>query len=404
MKVDICIIGGGIAGLWTLNRLRQQGYQTILIENADLGGDQTCASQGIIHGGTKYALTGTVTGSAKAISEMPKRWLSCLKGDGEIDLNQVEILAPHQFLWTENDIATRLTGFFASKLMQSKMVAIKSDQQADFFHQQYRNSQFNGHVYQLNEPVINTQQLINKLFNNYKQSVIKATISDIKRTSDNDYQLYFDGDVNIQTKQLILTAGNGNQALYHKIFSDSNAKHSMQVMQQRPLQMLMLKGKNLKPIYAHRLGVSALPTITISSHKIPELDETIWYIGGELAEKFATKSQYELIIAAKEQLSKFIPWQNFENIDWSSLYVNRAEPLMDKGQRPDNQFMAVKDNIILAWPVKLALTPLLADDICNLLEQSRLIAKNKPLPIEFENFIKPGLCKMPWEKTKQWSQ
>ena len=52
-STDIIIFGGGIAGLWLLNRLHNEGYQAILLETEALGGSQTIASQGIIHGGLK---------------------------------------------------------------------------------------------------------------------------------------------------------------------------------------------------------------------------------------------------------------------------------------------------------------------------------------------------------------
>jgi len=60
VRVDVAIIGGGIAGLWLLARLRQRGYGVLLIESERLGTGQTISSQGIIHGGTKYALRGQV--------------------------------------------------------------------------------------------------------------------------------------------------------------------------------------------------------------------------------------------------------------------------------------------------------------------------------------------------------
>ena len=42
-STDIVIFGGGIAGLWLLNRLRTEGYQAILLESRELGGGQTFA-------------------------------------------------------------------------------------------------------------------------------------------------------------------------------------------------------------------------------------------------------------------------------------------------------------------------------------------------------------------------
>ena len=58
VTVDVLIIGGGIAGLWTLACLQKAGYKAVLLESQSLGHGQTRYAQGIIHGGTKYALSG----------------------------------------------------------------------------------------------------------------------------------------------------------------------------------------------------------------------------------------------------------------------------------------------------------------------------------------------------------
>ena len=60
-KIDIAILGGGIAGLWLLNLLVSRGYSVVLLEKEALGAGQTIASQGMIHGGVKYALQGLLT-------------------------------------------------------------------------------------------------------------------------------------------------------------------------------------------------------------------------------------------------------------------------------------------------------------------------------------------------------
>ena len=71
---DIIVCGGGIAGLWLGNTLMRAGYNVILIEKDRLGAGQTLASQGMIHGGQKYVLTGALSPHAAAISSMPERW------------------------------------------------------------------------------------------------------------------------------------------------------------------------------------------------------------------------------------------------------------------------------------------------------------------------------------------
>ena len=55
ISTDVLIVGAGVAGLWLNARLRGQGFSTVLVESATLGGGQSLKSQGIIHGGAKYA-------------------------------------------------------------------------------------------------------------------------------------------------------------------------------------------------------------------------------------------------------------------------------------------------------------------------------------------------------------
>ena len=72
--VDVAILGGGIAGLWLLARLQAAGYSALLLENQALGAGQTLASQGIIHGGLKYALDLKLNTASDALADMPARW------------------------------------------------------------------------------------------------------------------------------------------------------------------------------------------------------------------------------------------------------------------------------------------------------------------------------------------
>ena len=83
MRCDAVIFGGGIAGLWLLDELRRGGYSAVLLESRALGSGQTVASQGIIHGGLKYTLSGMLTKSAANISEMPGLWRECFAGQSE---------------------------------------------------------------------------------------------------------------------------------------------------------------------------------------------------------------------------------------------------------------------------------------------------------------------------------
>src|SRR3990167_7434350 len=109
-RADVVIFGGGIAGLWTLHTLLQRGYKAILLEAHEFGSGQTIKSQGIIHGGLKYALNGNLSAASQALQNMPKFWQQCLNGQGAIDLSATEVLSDHQAMWSIN----RLTGGAAS--------------------------------------------------------------------------------------------------------------------------------------------------------------------------------------------------------------------------------------------------------------------------------------------------
>ena len=94
ISTDVLIVGAGVAGLWLNARLRRQGFSTVVVERESLGGGQSVKSQGIIHGGAKYALHGALTGASEAIADMPRRWREALAGDGELDLSAAYVLSP----------------------------------------------------------------------------------------------------------------------------------------------------------------------------------------------------------------------------------------------------------------------------------------------------------------------
>ena len=147
---DILIFGGGIAGLWLINRLRERGYQCLLLETGTLGGAQTLASQGIIHGGLKYALGGGLSSESEAIAGMPDRWRAAIDGRDKVDLSGLRVLADTQNLWSTGSVASRMTSFFASKMLRGRIEKLKRDQ----FPSALANPRFKGQVYRLDDLVV----------------------------------------------------------------------------------------------------------------------------------------------------------------------------------------------------------------------------------------------------------
>jgi glycerol-3-phosphate dehydrogenase len=385
IHTDVAIFGGGIAGLWSLATLRQTGYRAMLFERNVLGGGQSIAAQGIIHGGTKYALTGNLTNSCQAIAQMPTVWRACLQGQGTVDLSAVKILSNHQYLWTSASLTSNLAGFFASKVMRSRIQQIPRAE----FPEPFNHSGFRGDLYRLEEPVLNTATLIQALANPYLAYCRQLSATHFQR-QDNHWLIHLPSGQMLQANHLLLTAGSGNAELLTQLGRNQPA------MQRRPLHMIMVKG-DLPPLYAHCLGAGALPKLTITSDITPD-NQTVWYVGGKVAEAGIECSADQQMMAAQKTLQDTLPWLNLTQVEWGVFTIDRAEPRMPNNQRPSDCFIHQQDQIITAWPTKLALAPRLAD---KLLEYLPPPGEHPPeIPVQLPT---PPMAQQPWYGNIPWS-
>ncbi len=385
LSLDVAIIGGGVAGLWLLNRLRNAGYRVALLESRALGSGQTRYAQGIIHGGTKYALTGKLTGSSEAIIEMPHRWRACLEGSGELDLTAVKLMSDHQYMWSTASLTSRMAGFFASKLMRSRTRALEGDERPALF----RDPRFRGQVYRLDEPVLDTASLVEAMAAPQRDVIFQA--DEMKLDPEQPGSVLLSGARRIEAQRLVLCAGAGNEALLQQLGRERPQ------MQRRPLHMVMLRGKALPAgVYAHCLGANALPRITITSHR-DATGNTLWYIGGQPAEQGVQRGREEQIAATREELASLFPWIDFSACEWSTLSIDRAEVRMADGSRPDNVFVEEQNKVITVWPTKLALAPRVADEVEKLLLD--VTARGDGESVDWPH---PDVAPLPWQEEERW--
>lgn len=387
IHVDVAIIGGGVAGLWLLGRLRKAGLHAVLLEADKLGAGQTRYAQGIIHGGTKYALTGKLTGSSEAIVEMPGRWRACLAGDGELDLSRVRLMSAHQYMWSTTSLTSRMAGFFASKLMRSRTRALEGSARPPLF----QHTAFKGQVYRLDEPVLDTASLVEELARPHQAYIFKAEGLRLNPEQPSEIRLS-EGRV-IKAQRIVLSAGSGNAALLEQLGREQQPQ-----MQRRPLQMVMLRGPALHSgVYAHCLGASANPRITITSH-FDLQGRTVWYIGGQPAEEGVGLKPEKQIKLVREELQGLFPWLDFSTCEWATLNIDRAEVKMPDGSRPDDVFAQAQDGIITTWPTKLAMAPRLADVVEDLLKDI-----NPSGSEETVDWPGPELAALPWQEEERWN-
>ena len=353
LSQDIVILGGGIAGLWLLHRLRAAGFAAVLIEKSALGDGQTIASQGMIHGGLKYALGGTLTGASEAIAGMPAHWQRCLHGEGDVDLRGTRLLSDTYYLWPRSSVRSRMTAFLGSKLVSSKARAVADADVPDFFR-----GHLNGPLYRLHDIVLDVPSLLHTLGEGCRPWIYRADCRLEHDANGNVSALVLPDGRRLSARLFICTSGNGNAAWLDTL------QPIAATMQQRPLQMVVVKHRMTAPIYVHCVAdnFSATPELTITSHPCRD-GSTAWYLGGELAERGATMQPAELIDATRRKLAAMFPWCDFTNAHFHSFFINRAEARQSDGKRPDRDSVVSQGNVLYCWPTKLTLAPALAQSV-----------------------------------------
>jgi len=381
IKLDVIIIGAGIAGLWLLNKLSQLGYQVALLENRSIGGVQTMASQGIIHGGVKYALMGNLTEAASGISRMTNVWAECVKGSGEIDLRQVRILSKTHYLWTRGLLTSGLKSFISSKLLASDSQVLKSKNYPEVF----KNKLFSGSLCECEETVFDVMSLVQVLSEPYKNKILWAEDSQTEYLWGEDKKLESIkiNNIKLEAAETIFTAGEGTENCLKNL---ENLEILEKIkMQKRPLHMVYLKSeKKLPEIYAHCVDSGTKPRITITTHYADD-GKMVWYLGGELAESGVSRSQEEQIAFAKLELEKLLPWVDLSGAEFSSFYINRAEVWSENNARPDGPFVRKINNFQVVWPTKLTFAP----------QAANLVIENLEKPKGLENPDFSGIKKAP---------
>ena len=337
IDVDVAIVGAGIAGLWLGNLLAQRGVAFAICEAEAVGGAQTAASQGIVHGGLKYALGGKATAASGALAAMPARWRACLAGRGDIDLRGVPLLAEHMHLFAPEPSA-RVRLFFGSRLTAGQCRRL--DATATPFRR--------GAVVEMDDFVIDVPQLVRRLATPLQDRIVAAKVAaDALRLERDGIAAIATPDAEIRARHVVLAAGLGNEALAHRAgFADVG-------MARRPLRQTSVRLPHAPGIYAHclRPGFGTAPDMTVTSHG------DVLYIGGAVAEDGAERNEEEQIAVVRGLLRRMFPAIDLSGARFDTHLAMRAEPLRGSG----GAFAKRHGNCILCWPLKLSLAPRLGE-------------------------------------------
>lgn len=393
MRLDAVIFGGGAAGLWLLDRLSRQGCQVVLLEASALGTGQTIGSQGIIHGGLKYTLNGWLTKSAQHIRKMPHVWRSALLGQTAPNLTHTRLRSDCCYLWRTDSLASR-AGMIGARIgLQVTPESVEPPDRPEPL------ATVSGTVARLAEQVIQPASFLSDLATQYHDRILKidavgGVAFDTRTPGEVQAVRLTDADtgqtLSLRPRQVIFTAGAGNAALRGQVGLSSA------VMQRRPLQMVLCRGP-LPELQGH--CVDGLKTrVTITSDR-DAAGRMVWQIGGQLAEDGVAMTLDALIDHAANELRAVLPALNLSEVEFSTYRVDRAEGATEDGGRPETIQVLCAGNVTTGWPTKLALAPVLADEIASRIEPAA--GKTDFDVAALSNWPRPEIAVPPWDETSR---
>lgn len=400
VQLDAVIFGGGAAGLWLLDALRRTNVNAVLLEAFDLGSGQTIASQGIIHGGLKYTLSGLFTPSAKSIRDMPLIWRRCLAGEAEPNLSTCRLRAEFCYLWRTSSLSSKLAMIGARTGLHTKPQVIDQSERPAAL------ADVPGTVARLDEQVIEPGSFLEVLAARNRDRLFKidaASGLEIERQGDNVNEIRLinpeSGEpASLAARTVIFLAGQGNAKLREL------AGLPVESMQRRPLHMVMARGNPdvLSELNGHCVdGASTRVTITST---IDFSDRRIWQIGGQLAEEGTRMSREELVERAKLEVRAAIPGIDLRSVAWSTYAVDRAEAATG-GVRPEDVSVLREGNVITGWPTKLALVPRLVERVLQEINETSSNGNERngaPASEVPRDWPRPAVALPPWESETEW--
>lgn len=323
LHTDVLILGGGVSGLWTLARLRAVGCRVMLAESRALGSGQTIWSQGIIHGGVKYALTGEASSAARAIAAMPEIWRACLAGTpgGEalgVDLGRVRPLSPAQVLWTTPGLVSRFAALAASKAIRTPVESLDRAQWPEAFRPAPRGID----LYSVPEPVLPGRDVVVELARGHEEAMLAIErVESIERKAGGRVECVLrDRENRVITVDAGLVAGlagAGNEELARLAGMGDLAKRTTGKAAEQSLERALITcNKNGVPFDTEkpmitsgvRLGSPACTTRGFGPAEFQQIADLICEVVDGLSKSNGDNTAIETAVAAKvEQLTARFP-------------------------------------------------------------------------------------------------
>ncbi|RKZ08809.1 hypothetical protein DRQ32_08780 [bacterium] len=391
--VDTLVLGGGVAGLWTLRELLDAGIDACLVENAGLGGEQSMQVQGIVHGGGKYALRRVGDVSAiRQIREMPERWREHRAGRRSPSLADAHTSSEGCWLWLPAaSWLARLEALTLIPLLRHGGVLATPPQSRPKSEWPLPLQQHALRAYRMDEPVLEPVSVISALAGPVGDRLLAGQLRAMRREAD-AWELDFEDGRKIRARAVVACAGTGNAKILELAGQDPAR------MQRRPLRMGLVRGDlaDLPALHGHCV-IGGRTRLTITSVDAAE-GQRVWQVGGELAERWASTNGEEFFGDLWVEIQRALPGLDLSRMELADYPAVRAEAANTAQSRPSGvQVDEVAPSMIVAWPTKWAMAPLLAEEVAGLIVPG---AKRPDTSFNSLDWPRAGLARPPWERAE----
>jgi hypothetical protein len=314
---------------------------------------------------------------------MPERWRRSLAGELEPNLAAARVLSERCHLWLpRGSIAAWVQSWgFVPLLEKTGLLATRPERLPESAWPEALWGSALA-VYSLAEPVIATRSFLKAMAKPHQKALL---LYDRTSVRFNGEQVEI-SDLRLEPRLIVLAAGEGNAELLQR------AGISRALMQRRPLGMLLLRG-DLPPLFGHCV-VGGKTRLTITTPA-----PGIWQIGGEIAERLAQEPNPERARRTGiSEVRRWLPAAETPGVKIAIYRAVRAEALTADLRRPSGVHVSrVTPRLLVAWPTKLCLAPVLAEEVFAMLVEELKQPAGYDEP-ELPQRRGPALARYPWEE------
>jgi len=395
IPLDCLIIGGGVAGLFILDKCVSLGCSTLLLESNTLGTGQTIHSHGIIHGNLSDASHGIHNQTEMAIGDMPLFWRRCLAGETKPDLRNVTLRSDYCHVWRSDSLLAKL-GWLGVMLSRTLHTQPLTDHERPRVFQGCK-----GKVVRTNGQVIEPRSLLEVLSTPHVQRMLKISQAGVETQQEDGAWIIrlLNPDtgepLDLSPKMIVLSAGDGNQAL-RLMFGLPRRR-----MKVRHVHMVMVRGE-LPMINGHCIdGIRSHLTISTTTDYARR---RVWLIYSKLASN-PEVSPEELILRTASKLRSVLPSVDLDSMEFTTYRTTRVV----HGMKQTDISLLVEGGILTCWPSEMTLAPRLANKIgqhITSLSNAPAVTQSLVDAIEVKavaSWPRPTVALPPWETDQPWT-